>query len=47
MGRVPATEKDADGLPALQQTSMPRQRLRSIKIAYLHLALNPCCSIWS
>jgi hypothetical protein len=27
---VPATDKDADGLPALQQTSMPRERLRSI-----------------
>jgi len=27
---LPATDKDAGGLPVLQQASMPRQRLRSI-----------------
>src|SRR5215813_4044295 len=27
---LPATDKDAGGLPVLQQASVPRQRLRSI-----------------
>jgi hypothetical protein len=37
---VPPTDKDAGGLPVLQQASMPRQRLRSIKIARSRLILN-------
>jgi hypothetical protein len=41
---VPPTDKDAGGLPVLQQASMPRQRLRSIKLACWCMILNQCCS---
>jgi hypothetical protein len=41
---VPPTDKDAGGLPVLQQASMPRQRFRSIKVACSCMILNQCCS---